>query len=589
MPSSKQHTYRKFYRNSLITLLLVALFIAMLFWYKKPPTEEIQEATANPTRVVQQVLTRPSPPEVRFSEESQARGLDFVHNSGSQGDKLLPEAMGGGVAVFDVENDGDLDLFFTNGTRWDGKQASTGRLFLNDGQAQFTDHTSESGLNESVYGTGVAVADVNQDGWQDLFVAAVGKNHLYINQANGQFNLAEDNFDCDQSGWTTSAGFFDYDLDGDEDLLILNYIQWSPELDEQVNYQIEGIGKAYGPPNNFPGTQLCLFKNEAGSFVDVSTASGLLDGDLASKSKALGLSFWDLNQNGWLDIVVANDTVANQVFINDGKGHFTEQGGLTGLGFDAAGKSTGAMGIDMAYYQNDQRLAVAIGNFGSEATSFYVSREGLFYTDESMLTGIGPPSRSVVTFGVFFFDYDLDGRLDFFQTNGHVENLIQQVESSVTYEQVNQLFWHCGLNCRPTYEPVSDAGDLLNQPLVGRAAAYGDFDSDGDLDVVVTQVDGPVRLYMNQQNTNNHWLTLVLSTTDHRSLVGTRIEVTNNQATQRFVYSQTRSYQTQVQPWITIGLGIRDDSPVTVNVIENNGKTHQREFITVNKKVDWVL
>ncbi len=587
--SKSQQKYTTYYRNSFIGLVLIVATVALLIWYKKSPEQTAEMVQLEPTQTTQNSTQRPKPPAISFSEESQLRGIDFTHNNGAVGNKWLPEAMGAGTAVLDVENDGDLDLFFSNGTSWDGQRATTGRLYINDGTANFTDQTQASGLGDSLYGTGVAVADVNQDGLADLFVAAVGTNKLYINQGLGQFQAAADYLDCGSSNWTTSAGFFDYDKDGDDDLLILNYIQWSPDIDTQVNYQIEGIGKAYGPPNNFPGTQICLFNNEAGVFTDVTQQSGLSEANLNTKSKALGLSFWDLNQDQWLDVVVANDTVANQVFMNDGLGYFVEQGGQTGLSYDAAGKSTGAMGIDLAYFQNDDKLAVAMGNFGSEATSFYVSRNGTFYTDESMLVGIGPASRPVVTFGVFFFDYDLDGRLDFFQTNGHVENLIQQVESSVTYQQNNQLFWHCGLNCQPSYVPVKEAGDLLNEPLVGRAAAYGDLDSDGDLDLIVTQVNGPVRLYINQQQSNNQWLTLMLSTTDNRSLVGSQVEVKTNQGTQRLIYSQTRSYQSQIQPWITIGLGNNPSFPITIQVIEINGTTHQRQFNAANQKVAWSL
>ncbi|MFC3195690.1 CRTAC1 family protein [Marinicella sediminis] len=579
--------YRTFYRNTIAGLLIIVGLVAILVYVKKQPIEQSKPDREEPLSPV--LMSRPEPPPISFVEEANARGIDFIPENGAVGDKWLPESMGSGVAVFDVENDGDLDLYFSNGRSWDDASPTFGRLYLNDGHARFSDHTRASGLDHSIYGTGVALGDVNRDGLMDLFVAAVGANQLYINQGNGMFQETTATLDCGNSDWSSSAGFFDYDQDGDDDLLVLNYISWSPDLDNKVNYQIEGIGKAYGPPNNFPGTQLCLFENHDGNFNDISATSGLSDQQLATSSKALGLVFWDVNQDHMLDVVVANDTVANQVFINLGNGRFSEQGGQSGIGFDAAGKATGAMGIDVAHYLNNDRTAIAIGNFGGESSSFYVSRTQLFFTDEAMISGIGAASRSVVGFGTFFFDYDLDGHLDFFQTNGHVENLIQQVESGVSYQQQNQLFWHCGLSCQPTYQLVQNAGDLSADALVGRAAAYGDLDADGDLDIIVTQVNAPTRLYINQQNTPHQWITLSLSTADHRSIIGATIEVSGTFGTQKHVYSQTRSYQSQVQPWITLGLGQNTTLPVKVTVTELNGRSHTRSFSSVNQVVNWEL
>lgn len=589
MTQRNHSTYRSFYLKSLLALFVLGLVAYALYWYKTSKAEQQKSSITHPTVTQTTKTNQHKPPDVVFTEESEIRGVKYNHFSGATGNKWLPESMGAGIAIIDIENDGDLDLFLTNGTSWDGNNNTSNQLFVNDGQGYFTEQSANRNINQTLYGTGVAVADVNQDGFQDIFVAAIGSNVLYLNQQDGTYKISDNSFNCEASDWTTSAGFFDYDNDGDSDLLTLNYIQWSQELDNHVNYQIEGIGKAYGPPTNFPGTQVCLFENKDGEFYDVSVASGFNNNEVNGKSKALGLLFWDLNQDNWMDVIVANDTVANQVYINNTNATFSEKGGLLGLGFDASGKSTGAMGIDAAHHHNDEQIAIVMGNFGSEATSYYVSKSDSFFTDDSMVSGIGSPSRAVVTFGVFFFDYDLDGRQDYFQTNGHVENLIQQVESSVTYKQHNQLFWNCGNSCAPYFQLVTGAGDLLSEPLVGRSAAYADFDKDGDLDIVVSQVDGPVKVYMNQQKTNNNWLTLNLTAKDNRSLIGSKVKVNSDQGKQQFVYSQTKSYQTQVQPWITIGLGENTEQRVSVTITELNGKEHVREFTSLNQFVDWEL
>ena len=547
-----------FFKKSIWFVLIITMIIAIVYFYQsRENTLEIVEKEYQPPEKLKIEI---SPPEILFSEEAEKRGINFVQQNGATGERLLPETMGSGVAFIDFDNDNDEDLIFVNSTSWvwDSPQStSTQEVYENDGSGKFTNVTVEKGLNDMFYGTGIAVGDVNNDGYDDVVITAVGNNRLYMNQSGENFIHDETNLDCTENGWSTSAGFFDYDNDGDLDLMILNYVKWSKELDLAADYRIDGIGRAYGPPANFPGTHSCLYENVDGQLFDVTEKSGMIVRNPATNSlegKSLALTFTDINSDGFEDVIVANDTTRNFVFVNQGNKTFKEQGAEFGLAYDASGKATGAMGLDVANYKNDADVAVTVGNFANEMTSFYVNRASLgFFTDESVITGIGPQSRLALTFGLFFFDYDLDGMQDFFQTNGHVENEINKVQSAQHYAQKSQLFWNCGDDCERTYIAVENAGDLNSLDLVGRAAAYGDIDNDGDLDIVVTQVAGLAKLFINQA-TEKNWIGIKLLS-QSLSPIGATIEVHTSSNIQKFKYSQTKSYLSQAQKGIIAGLG----------------------------------
>jgi hypothetical protein len=470
------------------------------------------------------------------------------------------------VAFIDVDNDGDQDLFFANGRAWpwDPQPAEqpTQKLFLNDGNGYFTDATDRFGLNQTFYGTGVAVGDVNGDGWRDLFVSAVGRNRLFLNQAGQRFVESSQKLDCMKDAWSTSAGFFDYDRDGDLDLFVVNYVQWNKDLDYLADYRLDGIGRAYGPPSNFPGSWNCLFENRNGQLVDVTEKAGLKVLNPATgqpSGKGLALAFLDVNGDGWLDVAVANDTTGNFLFVNDGQGHFVESADRYGVAYDASGKATGAMGLDVSHFENSDDVALSIGNFANEMTSFYVKRQQQpFFTDESVIIGVGPSSRHALSFGLFFFDYDLDGRPDFFQTNGHVENEINRVQPAQHYAQKSQLFWNCGNDCPRTFVPVTKAGDLTAMDVVGRASSYADVDADGDLDIVLTQVNRPALLFINNSETG-HWLRVqLLGPHGNPDAIGATVQLLDAKnrplrSPQRV--SLTRSYLAQTEPVLTFGLG----------------------------------
>jgi hypothetical protein len=561
-------------RRSLGIILVLGLVAITVWWLsgRSPPTAAVEDrelvAPVSGSAVSVDAL-----PSIPFRDATRTAGLTFNHENGATGDRLLPETMGGGVAFLDFDNDGYVDLFFVNSNRWpwsDEKQETgMSALYRNKGDGTFEDITGGSGLDVPLYGMGVATADYDGDGNVDLFVTAVGENRLYRNIGGGRFvdETVTAGVAGDANRWSSSAAFFDFDRDGDLDLFVANYVDWSRELDFEVDYRLAGVGRAYGPPTNFPGTDGYLYRNDGnGRFTDVSEEAGIRvanpDTGLPA-GKGLAILVADLDEDGWPDLVVANDTVRNFLFRNIG-GRFEEAGAESGLAFDNSGSATGAMGIDGARYANGEEFAVAIGNFANEMTSFYVAPDAsLIFTDEANIAGIGPSSRGVLSFGVFFFDADLDGRQDLFQANGHVENDINIVQPSQHHAQSAQLFWNCGDGCRRPFAhlPPDLVGELA-MPMVGRGAAYADVDNDGDLDVVVTQAGGRARLFLNEQTTGNHWLRFRLSApAPNRDAIGARLRLHANGVIQERYVMPARSYLSQVELTQTFGLGAGAEKP----------------------------
>jgi hypothetical protein len=479
--------------------------------------------------------------------------------------------MGSGAAFFDFDNDGAPDLLFINSTYWPGKippdkKPTTMVLYHNDGKGHFADVTANSGLDISFYGMGVAIGDYDNDGKPDVFVTAVGGNHLFHNLGGGKF--AEITADAGVSGaatdWSSSAAWIDYDNDGRLDLFVCNYVRWSEEIDHKVGYKIDGVTRAYGPPMNFEGAFPRLYHNDGnGQFTEVSEKSGIQIKNSATgvpMGKALGVAPVDLNGDGWIDLVVANDTVQNFVFSNQHNGTFKEIGALSGIAFDNYGNTRGAMGIDSGYYRNSDALGIAIGNFANEMSALYVSspRDRMNFTDEAIPEGVGPASRLLLKFGMLFVDYDLDGRLDLLSANGHLEEEISKIQQSQRYAQPAQLFWNCGAPNGATFLPVSSekTGPDFFKPMVGRGSAFADIDGDGDPDLVLTQVNGPPLLLRNDQGLQHHWLRLKLvGTRCNRDAIGALIKVqVGNQVLTRQVMP-TRSYLSQSELPVTIGLG----------------------------------
>jgi hypothetical protein len=483
--------------------------------------------------------------------------------------------MGSGAAFLDFDGDGDQDLLLVNGADWPWTEparratpAPTSALYANDGRGRFTDVTAGSGLDVSLYGMGAAVGDYDNDGRPDLFLTAVGGNRLFRNLGGGKFAdvTREAGVGGNPEGWSSCAAWLDYDHDGRLDLFVGNYVQWSRAIDLQIGFKIDGKTRAYGQPMTFSGNQPFLYRNEGnGRFTERAAEAGLHVSNPNTRvpvAKSLGVAPADLNGDGWTDLIVANDTVQNMVFTNSGRGTFREIGALAGIAFDANGQTRGAMGIDTAHYRNDDTLGVAIGNFANEMTALYVSqRDPCLFVDEAIPEGVGPASRLLLKFGIFFFDYDLDGRPDLLSCNGHLDADIVKLQASQSYAQPAQLFWNTGNRHGATFAPVdaAHAGPDLFKPIVGRGSAYADIDGDGDLDVVLTQTAGAPLLLRNDQQTGHHWLRVrLVGSQANRDALGARVRLRAGGVTQTREITSGRSYLSQSELPLTFGLGPAD-------------------------------
>ncbi len=558
--------------SALIFLLLAAAVGGAIYFLRRPPPPPPAKTTAlaTPMPREREPLTLPT---AKFTDITESSGISFKHFNGAQGEKLLPETMGAGCAIFDCDGDGAQDIVFINGTDWPWTEKKseaphTITLYRNDGAGHFTDITAGSGLDVPFYGTGVAPGDYDNDGRVDLYVSGVGGGRLFHNEGGGKFRdvTAEAGVGGAPEDWGTSCVFFDYDNDGKLDLFVCNYVKWSREIDFEIGFKLTGVGRAYGPPMNFEGTFSRLYHNEGGGkFRDVSATAGIQIKNPATgkpAGKALGVAPVDLDGDGWLDLVVANDTVQNFVFHNQHDGTFKEIGAAAGIAFDSYGNTRGAMGIDAAYHRNDGTLGIAIGNFSNEMIALYVSQKApLTFADEAIPENVGPASRLLLKFGVLFFDYDLDGWPDLLSANGHLEEEIGKVQASQTYAQPAQLFWNRGSKKRAGFEPVTSdqAGADLFRPIVGRGAAFGDLDGDGDLDLVLTQTGGRPLVLRNDQKLGHHFVRLkLIGTKSNRDAIGAlvRAKVGGEIRTQRVLAS--RSYLSASELPVTIGLGAAD-------------------------------
>ena len=561
------------FRRSIQAFVLIALLGLGIWWLNLSDEDKVVIEDGDSVTVLARD-TAESVPVLPFTDITTQAGIDFVHDSGARGEKLLPETMGSGAVFADLDGDTDPDLLLASGRPWpwtDEKPTqSTVRMWINNGyySGSFTEVTEQWNLNLDSYCTGLAVGDVDGDNDLDLFVATIGENLLLINEGgsdnvNRSFHLQDSSSGVsgELDSWSTSAAFFDADGDSDLDLFVCEYVRWSRQKDIDVDYRLTGVGRAYGPPTNFEGTQCRLLLNDGrGHFEDVSEAAGVyVTSGQSPVAKALAVLPADLNDDGAVDVMVANDTTQNFLFMNRGNGTFDEVGVETGLAFDGNGSATGAMGLDITDYRNDGSLGVAVANFSAEMTGLYCSLPGgNLFLDESINEGIGPPSRKALSFGLLFIDVDLDGRQDLIQVNGHLEEEIATVQPGQEYRQSAQLFWNRGPGEGCFEEiPTADTGDL-GTPAVGRALACADIDGDGDLDLMLTQAGDRARLLRNDQTAGNHWIRI-----DPNILPpGGWIEIKQGDRTQRRLIGQTRSYLSQCENIITFGLGSDNTPPL---------------------------
>ena len=496
----------------------------------------------------------PTSPGFRFTDVTGPSGIHFQHNSGAFGGKFLPETLGSGCAFLDYDRDGWQDILLVNGADWPGrkKSRSTLRLYHNNGNGTFTDVTMRAGLDVEMYGMGVAVGDYNNDGFPDILITCVGQNRLFRNTGKGTFvDVTNTSGLGKREGFSTSALWIDYDRDGLLDLFVCNYVKWSPEHD--VFCSLDGKHKSYCTPEAYRGATCWLFHNRGdGTFEDVTAASGVFD----SSSKSLGVALIDDDHDGWPDLVVANDTQPNKLYRNQRNGTFKDTAVEAGIAFSSEGKARAGMGVDVADFDNSGMSGVGITNFDNEMIGLY-RMSGKSFEDVAAQSGVGLASRNSLGFGCAFLDVNLDGWLDFAVANGHIDETVRNIRGNVGYAQPPQLFLNNG---KGSFQDVAGVvGGNFDQPKVGRGLAYGDFDRDGDLDLLLTTNNGPAYLYRNDQLSGNHSVRFrLVGTKSNRDGIGATVRVFSGGLTQSRMVKGGSSYLSQSELPVTFGLEKRD-------------------------------
>ena len=496
-------------------------------------------------------------PGFHLVDVTSAAGLRFQHNSGAFGAKYLPETMGPGCAFLDYDQDGWLDIVFANGCDWDGhkRRRTTLRLYRNNRNGTFTDVTAAAGLDVEMYAMGIAVGDYDNDGFPDLFVTAVGQNRLFRNTGKGAFtDVTRAAGLMGRTAFSTSAMWLDYDRDGLLDLFVCNYVRWSAAHD--VFCSLDGKNKSYCTPEAYRGATCWLFRNRGGGrFEDVTASSGIFD----SSSKSLGVALLDYDRNGWPGLVVANDTQPNKVYRNLRNGKFEEVGVRAGLAFSDDGKARAGMGIDVGDFENSGYPGVAITNFDNEMMALYrAGPDGVFH-DAAGPTGVGPASRNSLGFGCLFFDADLDGRLDLAAVNGHIDETVRSLGGRTRYAQSPHLFLN---KAGGVFDDVArHGGGDFAAPKVARGLACGDFDNDGDVDLLLTENQGLARLYRNDVAPGRHSLRIRLQgTKSNRDAIGAVVRVFTPEGAQLRMVRSGSSYLSQSELPVTFGLGARESA-----------------------------
>ena len=490
--------------------------------------------------------------QIHFRDVTAESGIHFTHNNGAFGKKWLPETMGPGCAFIDYDNDGYPDIILINGEDFPGHPhggATTLKLYHNNHDGTFTDVTRKSGLAVAMYGFGVAVGDYDNDGFDDLFVSALGQSHLFHNNGNGTFtDVTKAAGMWGPNEFSTSAAWVDYDRDGKLDLVIANYVQWTEQGD--LYCTIDGSHKSYCTPESYKGTSLRLWHNlGAGKFEDATQKAGL--GDPTSKS--LGIAILDANQDGWPDILIANDTQPNKLYLNKKNGTFEERGVAAGIGFSEDGVARAGMGADAADYDRSGHASLIISNFANQMVSLYHNEGNGLFVDEAPQSEIGRDTLVTLGFGCFFFDYDNDGWPDIFVADGHIENEIERVQKRVSYAEPPHLFRNLGGG--KFTEVTAQMGKTFAAPKVARSAAYGDIDNDGFLDILLTTNGGPAYLFHNEGGTNQSLRIKLVGTKSNRDGIGAIVRLTAGSDKQWKMLRSGSSYLSQSELVLTFGLG----------------------------------
>lgn len=492
----------------------------------------------------------------RLTDVTSSAGIRFRHSSGAFGGKFLPETLGSGCAFLDYDGDGWQDILLINGMDWPGhhSQKRTLALYRNNRDGTFTDVTHSAGLDGAeIYGMGVAVGDYNNDGFPDILVTCVGQNRLFRNTGKGTFvDVTRSSGLGGRTGFSTSALWFDYDRDGHLDLFVCNYVKWSPEHD--VFCSLDGKQKSYCTPEAYRGETCWLFHNRGdGTFEDVTATSGIFD----SSSKSLGVALLDYDQDGWPDLIVANDTQPNKLYRNNRNGTFKEVGVEAGIAFSTDGKARAGMGVDVADFSNSGSAGIAITNFDNEMLGLFRASGKGAYEDVAIQAGVGAPTKPMLGFGCVFADFDLDGALDLALANGHIDDTVRNIRGNVGYAQPPQMFLNLG---KGTFHDMTlDMGPDFSKPKVGRGLAYGDFDRDGDLDLLLTTNNGPAYLFRNDQRSGNRSIRLrLVGTKSNRDAIGATVRIESGGVSQTRMVKSGSSYLSQSELPLTFGLGNRD-------------------------------